>query len=181
MRQLLLLRHAKSPSDDPSLSDHARPLNAAGRRTARLMRGPIGGLDAAPELVLVSSARRTRQTLEALEPWAATGAPPQVRVLDSLYLASADQILAVLRQVGDLAERVMVIGHNPGLHELALALAGKPAAGAAAAAAGRLSQRFPTGALAEFALGTDWAALRPGEGVRLVRFLCPSDLPEMAS
>lgn len=181
MRQLLLLRHAKSPSDDPSLSDHARPLNAAGRRTARLMRGALGGLGVVPELVLVSSARRTRQTLEALEPWAATaGATPQMRVLDSLYLASGDQILAVLRQVGDLAGRVMVIGHNPGLHELALALVGAPD-GVGAVGADQLSQGFPTGALAEFAVATEWAALQPGAGVRLVRFLCPRDLPEMAS
>ncbi len=178
MRQLLLLRHAKSPSDDPTLSDHARPLNAAGRRTARLMRGAIGGLGVAPELVLVSSARRTRQTLEALEPW--TAPPPQVRVLDSLYLASGDQILTVLRQVGDLAGRVMVIGHNPGLHELALALLGPPAE-AGAKGADQLGQRFPTGALAEFAVGTEWSALQPGAGVRLVQFLCPRDLPEMAS
>ncbi len=200
MRQLLLLRHAKSPSDDPSLSDHARPLNAAGRRTAQLMRGALGGLGVAPELVLVSSARRTRQTLEALEPWAAAPAPPRVRVLDSLYLASGDQVLAVLRQVGDLAERVMVLGHNPGLHELALALVGAPdgdgaigqgvigqgvigqgVIGLGAIGADQLSRRFPTGALAEFAVAAEWAALQPGAGVRLVRFLCPSDLPEMAS
>ena len=175
MRQLLLFRHAKSPSDDPSLSDHARPLSAAGRRTARLMRDGFG---AAPELVLVSSARRTRQTLEALEPWA--GQAPGVRVLDSLYLASGEQILTVLRQVGDLAGRVMVIGHNPGLHELALSLLGEPEP-EAAADADRLAERFPTGAIAEFAVATEWAALRPGANVRLLRFLCPRDLPEMAS
>ena len=69
MRQLLLLRHAKSAWDDPGLPDHSRPLNARGRAAAVAMRQTLLGLALSPDVVLVSSARRTMQTLEALEPW----------------------------------------------------------------------------------------------------------------
>ena len=69
MRQLLLLRHAKSSWDDPGLSDHARPLNARGRRAAAAIAGAMRELRLSPDLVLVSSARRTLQTLEALTPF----------------------------------------------------------------------------------------------------------------
>jgi phosphohistidine phosphatase len=68
MRQLLLLRHAKSAWDDPALADHARPLNGRGRAAARLMAAEMQHLGLTPDLVLVSSARRTLQTLEALKP-----------------------------------------------------------------------------------------------------------------
>jgi phosphohistidine phosphatase len=68
MRQLLLLRHAKSSWDDPDLPDHARPLNARGKRAAAVMAAVMQDLGLAPDIVLVSSARRTLQTLEALSP-----------------------------------------------------------------------------------------------------------------
>ncbi len=177
MRQLLLLRHAKSSSDDPTISEHDHQLNARGRQTAKAMRGAIQGLDLAPQLALVSSSRRTRQTLDALEPWDGKALKPRVRPLDSLYLASADQLLAVLRAVDDETERLLVVGHNPGLHDVCLALLGGGTA--AGADADRLALDFPTGALAEFALAGPWSALAPG-GARLVRFVCPKDLPEMA-
>ena len=68
MRRLLLLRHAKSSWDDPALSDHARPLNSRGRKAAAAVAQLFHRLTLAPDLVLVSSARRTLQTLEALSP-----------------------------------------------------------------------------------------------------------------
>ena len=85
MRQLLLMRHAKSSWDDPRLSDHARPLNARGRQAAAAMRQAMHELGLTPDVVLVSSARRTLQTMEALEPWADT---PLVEPMDALYLAT---------------------------------------------------------------------------------------------
>lgn len=169
MPQLLLLRHAKSSWDDPGMTDHARPLNARGRRAAGAMRTAIVGLGLAPELVLVSSARRTLQTAEALEPWAAI---PRIEPLDRLYLASAEQLLEVLNGVDDATRSVLVVAHNPGLHTLALRLddgGGEHAA--------RLEAGFPTGTLAEFDVAGPWSGLRR-EGGRLVRFLCPDDLPE---
>ncbi len=176
MRQLLLLRHAKSSWDDPKLPDHARSINARGRRAAAAMRKAIRDLGLVPDVVLVSSARRTLQTLEALEPWDET---PLVEPLDALYLASPEQILEVLHTVAETARSVMVIAHNPGLHEVSVGLAGD-AAPASSDAMRRLSEGFPTGALAEFAIGGPWRSLGPGGG-RLVRFVSPKDLPELAA
>lgn len=175
MRQLLLLRHAKSAWDDPALADHARVLNGRGRRAAAAMAHAMQALGLSPDVVLVSSARRTLQTLEALSPLADS---PIIEPMDELYLAPWQQLLAVLRRVPETARSVLLIGHNPGLHDLALALAGADAM-AGNAEARRMAEAFPTAALAEFSIASPWADLAEGGG-RLVRFLIPADLPEMA-
>lgn len=175
MRQLLILRHAKSSWTDPKLSDHARPLNARGRKAAEAMRRAMHDLGLQPDVVLVSSARRTLQTLEALEPW---DEAPLIEPMDELYLATAPQLLRIAQNVPETARNVLIIGHNPGLHELALLIAGAPAA-ADAAELQRLTQRFPSGALAAFTVTGPWRCLGPGAS-RLLRFLAPRDLPEMA-
>jgi phosphohistidine phosphatase len=177
MHQLLLLRHANSSRDDPELADHARPLSAKGKRAAATMRQAMRDLGLQPDIVLVSSSRRTMETLEALEPWDET---PLVEPLDALYMASAKQMLKILRTLSETARSVMVIGHNPGMHELALGLVGGREAVRDTPHAGRLvADGFPTAAVAEFALPGSWHALAPG-GARLVRFLAPRDLPEAA-
>ena len=173
MRQLLLLRHAKSSWDDPGLSDHSRPLNTRGRLAAAAMRQTLLGLALLPDVVLVSSARRTLQTLEALEPWDET---PIVEPMDALYLANAAQLLKVLNGVAETARSVMVIGHNPGLHDLAVQLSGSARDPSDAR---RLAEGFPTGALAEFVVPGAWGALAPGNA-KLHRFVCPRDLPHLA-
>ena len=177
LRQLLLLRHAKSSWDDPRLPDHARPLNPRGRHAAQAVRTVMRDLGLAPDVVLVSSARRTLQTLEALAPWAET---PLIEPMDALYLAGAPQILAVLQGVAETARSVMVVGHNPGLHEFAVMLLGTAAAAHDHSDVRRLVAGYPTGALTEFAVAGPWHALGSGGG-RLVRFLCPRDLPEPAA
>jgi phosphohistidine phosphatase len=177
MRQLLLLRHAKSSWDDPSLPDHARPLNARGKRAAIAMAGVMHGLGLAPDVVLVSSARRTLQTLEALAPLPDS---PMVEPMDDLYLAPWQRLLDTLREAPETARSLLVIAHNPGLHDLALALAGPAGMAGNAPGTQRLAEGYPTGALAEFAIATSWRRLEPGNG-RLVRFVAPNDLPEMAS
>ena len=88
------------------------------------MRQAIRELGLVPDLVLVSPARRTLQTLEALEPWDET---PLVEPTEALYLGTATQLLTVLHGVPDVVRSVLLIGHNPGLHELAVMLAGPPA------------------------------------------------------
>ncbi len=181
MRQLLLLRHAKSAWDDPALPDHARGLSPKGRRAAAQMRAAIHSLGLVPDVVLVSTARRTMQTLEAIEPW---DEMPIIEPLDRLYLASAAQLLGVLHGVASTVRSLMLVGHNPGLHELAIALArGHCVSSNRHEAEGmlrRLAEGFPAGALAEFTIASEWRDLGEGGG-RLVRFLCPRDLPEMAS
>ena len=174
MRQLLLLRHAKSSWDDPGLSDFDRPLNARGRAAAASMRTAMAGLGFAPDQVLVSTAKRTQETLRALEPWADT---PLIEPMDSLYLAPAMGLLRIIQDVQPTVRSVLVIAHNPGLHDLSLHLLG--AAEPISSEARRLGEGFPSGALAEFIVAAPWADLREG-GARLVRFLCPRDLPACA-
>ncbi|MBV8094375.1 MAG: histidine phosphatase family protein [Acetobacteraceae bacterium] len=176
MRQLLLMRHAKSSWDDPNLPDHARPLNARGRRSAAAMRRAMRELALTPEIVLVSSARRALQTLEALEPWDET---PLIEPMDTLYLATAPQMLRILQSVAETARSVMIIGHNPGIHDLAIVLADARKTDADKIAS-RVAERYPTGALAEFSVVRPWWQVGEG-GARLVRFVAPRDLPERAA
>ena len=169
MRQLLLLRHAKSSWDDPAMSDRDRPLNPRGLRSAAVMRQAMRDLGLAPDVVLVSTARRTLETLEALEPWDDT---PLVEPIESLYLANPMQLTAALHGVAETVRSVLLIGHNPGLHDLALSLAGPRAMAIDGPNERALAAGFPTGALAEFVVAGSWWDLREGSG-RLVRFLTP--------
>jgi phosphohistidine phosphatase len=144
------------------------------------MRSAMHDLGLTPDLVLVSSARRTLQTLEALAPWDDV---PLVEPMDALYLASAHAILDVLHNVTETVRSVLVIGHNPGLHELAMVLVGahghihpQPSE---AAMLQRLAEGYPTGALTEFSVAGPWGTLGEGSG-KLLRFLAPSDLPDVA-
>ena len=176
MYQLLLLRHAKSSWDATDLPDRDRPLNPRGRRAAGQMRQAMQDLGLAPDVVLVSTARRTQETMELLEPWPET---PLIEPMDALYLAPPPTLLAALRGVADTARSVMLIGHNPGLHELALALIGStplhdPEAAHQEPLRG-IARGFPSGALAEFSIAGPWSRLTDGGG-RLVRFLTPRGL-----
>ncbi len=168
MHQLLLLRHAKSLRGDPRLADRDRPLAPRGHRDAGLMRQSMRRLGLAPDLVLVSNARRTMETLDALEPWDDT---PLTEPTEQLYLAEAAQIFTLLRDVAETVRSVLLIGHNPGVQDFAVQLAA-PASGEAAR---RMSDKFPTAALAEFAIGCAWRRLDRGTA-HLTRFVMPADL-----
>lgn len=173
MRQLLLLRHAKSAWDDPQLPDHDRPLNPRGKAAAERIAATFRRLHLSPELVLVSSARRTQETLHALEPF---GESTLVDTLDSLYLAPAERMLELLRATPETVRSALLIGHNPGVHNLALLLVGAAAMARGGQDALRLAEGYPTCALTEFAVAGPWWGLDAG-GARLVRFIAPSDLP----
>ncbi len=137
----------------------------------------IRRLGLTPDVVLVSSARRTLQTLAALEPW--PNNPPTVEPTDSLYLASASDLLDAVNAVEPDARCVLVVAHNPGLHDLALGLAGAHAA-ASDPQVQRLAAGYPSGALAEFAVPTAWRDLRES-GAQLTRFLAPNDLSQVSA
>ena len=133
------------------------------------MRQAMHNLGLSPDVVLVSTSRRTMETMEALEPWDDT---PLVEPMESLYLATPVQLLTALHGVAETVRSVLLIGHNPGLHDLALTLAGPGLFSDGGQAARGLAEGFPTGALAEFVVPGPWWELRDG-GARLVRFLTP--------
>jgi phosphohistidine phosphatase len=152
MHRLHLLRHAKS-SRDEGVDDKERPLSRRGRddsrRVGESLQAGIGKVD----LVLCSSALRTRETAELV--LARFKPPPRILYEDALYLASAKALLRRLAQLGESEGSVLAIGHNPGLHELAILLAAPDSPSHRALAGGK----FPTGARASFAIEGSWAAI----------------------
>jgi phosphohistidine phosphatase len=172
MKRLYLLRHAKSSWDDPTLADHDRPLAPRGRRAAKVMAEHLQRKGIAPELVLCSPARRTRQTLKRLAP--GLGKDADVQIEPELYAAPARDLLEVLHEVPDEVESVMLIGHNPGIQDLALSLA------SAGSEVPRLRSKFPTAALATLEFDGSWRELAPGSAA-LVSFLKPKELSRGAA
>jgi phosphohistidine phosphatase len=152
MHTLHLLRHAKSSWKD-DVEDHQRGLSRRGREAARRVGEHLAAAVGSLDLVLASSALRTRQTLDLVVAQFAT--QPRILIEDELYLASAERLLERLRRLAEVERTVLVIGHNPGLRELALALAD------AAAPASRpfVSGKFPTAARVTFHIATPWPAL----------------------
>src|SRR5512132_765835 len=167
MTQLFLLRHAKSSWDDSELVDHDRPLAPRGRRAVRLIAEHLGREGVTPALVLCSSARRTRETLERVAP--ALGEGISVQIERELYAASEQRLLERLRAVEDGVESLRLIGHNPGVEQLALSLAG----GGQNLAV--LSRKYPTGGLATLEFSGRWGDLRPGSA-ELTDFITPQRL-----
>lgn len=166
VNRLLLLRHAKSSWDDPSLADRDRPLAPRGHRAAERMAEHMRSSVPRPDLILCSPALRTRETLERMSE--AFG-DAEVVVDDELYGATHDDLLERLRRVADRFETVALIGHDPGVHDLAVVLAGS------GAERDRMRAKFPTGALAVLEFDGPWAELSP-EAARLAAFVTPKDL-----
>ena len=165
-KQLFILRHAKSSWDNPGLEDHQRPLAPRGQHACTIMAEHLRTNAIKPELVLCSSARRTRETLDGVAPTGEHLIEPQ------LYSASAEDVLGRLRQLpGDISS-VMVIGHNPTLQMLVLRLARRDGDGAVRSA---VERKFPTGALATLTFECDWAELAAGTA-HLTEFLTPKGL-----
>lgn len=174
MRCLILLRHAKTEVDAPSGKDEDRRLDERGRTEAAEMAGWLIGGGLLPDLALVSTAVRARQTwdiVSGLIP--AHGPQPRVSVLEDLYGAGPAELLREIHRAPDSAARLMVVGHNPGLHELALGLTHNGEADRKA-----LSGNMPTGAVAviDFAI-EGWADAGFGSG-RLRQFVSPKMLRE---
>ena len=177
MRQLLLLRHTKSDWSKPGgrqREDHERPLNARGQEAAALIGRYMRKKKYIPALVLCSTAARTRETLKIVLP--ALAARPEIRYEDSLYLAEWPRLLEAVRAAPDGASPLLLVGHNPGMEQLAAALAAQAKTAATRALAGVMAQKFPTGALAVLDFrGESWAGVKPGAG-RLRDFVRPKEL-----
>ena len=168
-RQLTLLRHAKSTWNEPVASDHDRSLAPRGRRAARLVADHLRDAQIAPTLVLCSSARRTQETLELIAP--ALGPQAVVQVERGLYGASVGELLDRVHDVSDSVSSLMIVGHNPGIEDLAATLAGAGAGDGL----DRMAIKFPTAALAVLAVPTAWRDLAPG-GATLAAYVVPRDL-----
>jgi phosphohistidine phosphatase len=176
MRRLMLLRHAKTENDAPSGRDQDRRLDNRGRHDAAEIGSWIGRNPPFPSLVLVSHAVRALQTWEiAWEAMQELVPEPEVELMAELYGADISQLLETIRSasVAD-PERLMIVGHNPGMHELAIALAGS----GDAAGRGALADNLPTAGLAilDFDID-DWADIGLRRG-RLELFVSPKLLKQ---
>jgi phosphohistidine phosphatase len=171
MRRLMLLRHAKTETNAPSGQDQDRRLDDRGRHDAAEIGGWIGRRPPFPDLVLVSPAVRALQTWEiASEAMAGLAPRPKVEFLPELYGADPARLLQAIRMAeANGPRRLMLVGHNPGLHGLALTLTGSGDAAARKA----IDDNLPTAGLAIFDFAIDdWndVAFRRG---KLVQFVSP--------
>jgi phosphohistidine phosphatase len=168
MLSLALLRHAKSSWDATDIDDFDRPLNDRGRSAAPVMGAALKELNFSPELILCSPAKRTRETLTLISPFVKDA---QVTFDDELYLTSQETLYARLKATPIGIKRVLMIGHNPGMHGLALFLTGT----GDVKSISRLEDKFPTAALAIFSFPqTTWRELVPASG-HLEAFVTPRE------
>jgi phosphohistidine phosphatase len=169
-KKLILLRHAKSAWDNPSIADFDRPLSNRGRKAAPLVGAYLARRGLVPGLALCSSAKRAAETLDL----ACAGWPtkPTVRKLKSLYLAMPREMLRRLQAVGKEPDCVMLVGHNPGIADLAAWLCSHGKADQRAS----LARKFPTGALAVIEFDVeDWGDV-DAEAGRLIEFATPKQI-----
>ncbi len=157
--RLYLMRHAKSAWDQPELADFDRPLNERGRRAASEMGGLMAAKGYAPERVLCSNAKRAQETLAGV--LGELPSRPDIIHTRGIYEADTARLLQLIRISGGSARALMLIGHNPGMSDLAQLLSG----GGSLAAIGRLQGKFPTAALAVLSFDApDWSAIGSGAG-----------------
>ena len=169
-RRIYLFRHGKSGWDDPGLKDRERALTARGRAASEKMAAWCAANAVRPDLVLCSTATRARETLARLLPHLKAA---RIEFEDGLYLAAPAALLARLNRLDDGVGAVMVVGHNPGLQDLALLLA----RGGDAQALARIKAKFPTTALAELSVEAKrWRDLAAG-AAKLERLILPRELP----
>ena len=172
MLTLSLLRHGKSSWDDIGSRDFDRPLSPRGSEAVPRIGRAMRDAKLKPSLILCSDAVRTRQTLDLILP--ELGSPkPTVTYDEKLYLAPPISMLQFIHKLPARDQHVLMVGHTPGHHLLALELAGSGDATALAA----LSEKFPTAGLAVLTFKTnDWRDVAPGTGT-LIHFLTPRTLP----
>lgn len=167
-RRLVLFRHAKSGYPD-GVADHDRPLARRGRRDAPTVGRWLGRSGFVPETVVCSTARRAVQTWELAAAGLAEVVPdaaPLVRYERRVYEATVLGLLMLVRELPDRERTVLLVGHNPGIAELAVGLIAPPA---------QAPSGFPTGAVAVLGLSAGWADAGPGQA-RLLAFATPASI-----
>lgn len=176
-KRLFVLRHAKSSWDSPALDDHERPLAPRGRKAVEVMSLHMRASGIEPQLVLCSSSRRTRETLDGI----AVGGEHLIE--QSLYSATCEELLARLRDVPDAVSSAMLIGHNPAVQMLVLRLTKLAVDAIEDPRRDSMKRKFPTGALATVSFDGAWRDLASGGG-RLEEYVTPkgfSGRPEVAA
>ena len=167
MKTLLVMRHAKSSWDQAEQTDHERPLNPRGQRAAPRMGTLLREEQLVPDQIISSTASRARQTVDALV--STSGFRGTIEWEDTLYLAAPAAYRKVLQQFGKEHQRVMVVGHNPGLEDLILELTGR-------------NETMPTAALAHITLPIDhWQELDFLQNAELAGYWRPRNLPPESS
>ena len=167
MKVLTLLRHAKSGWDDPVMRDFDRPLNPRGRRAAATVGREMRRLGLTFDRVVASPARRVIDTLDEVGQSFGQLAP---HYDERLYLASPETLVEVARETDDRIERLLLVGHNPGLEELVLRLS------AESALRSEVALKYPTATLAEMRFDApSWRQIADGAAT-LARFIRPRDL-----
>ncbi len=162
MKTLLLMRHAKSSWKDSSMKDIDRPLTKRGHKNASRMGEVLKEAGLCPQLILSSPALRARQTAESVAK--KSGYKESIQYYDSLYMAEPDDYLKKLVKQPDTLERILVIGHNPGLEGLMQILSGQVEA-------------LPTAAIASITLPVEnWADLTDKTECKLIEIRRPKDL-----
>jgi phosphohistidine phosphatase len=175
MRRLLLFRHAKAERSEPGMEDRARRLVERGQKDAATVGAYMASHALIPDRVMTSPSTRTRETWKFAAP-AFRPAPPATSV-DSLYDATPQAIFGVINKAPAAAQSLLIVGHNPGLHAVALMLV----ASGDVETRERLREKMPTCGLAiiDFAFD-DWKKLHPQSG-RLERFVTPKSLAAAAN
>ncbi len=171
-RKLILLRHAKSAW--PAVPDHERPLAARGQRDAPIIGRWLRDAGHMPDQVLCSTARRARETYDLVRH--GLQATPAVTFDDRIYGASGAQLAELVRDTASGTRTLMLVGHDPAIPDLTLALAHAMAEGdAASGALSRIAAKFPTAAVAVLQSEGTWGQLCPGS-MRLTGFVTPRNL-----
>lgn len=161
MKQLFLLRHAKSSWDDDSLDDFDRPLNPRGKKAAPMMGNVIKERDIAPDIILCSPAKRTKQTLKLVNETAKL--ETDITFEEAIYDSSVADLRNLLKKQKRSVNSILLIGHNPGLEELLEELTGK-------------YERLPTAALVRIDINSDdWSHIKDGAN-KIAWIVRPRDL-----
>jgi phosphohistidine phosphatase len=168
MKILTLLRHAKSDWADPAQPDFDRPLNARGREAALAMGREIAALGLTFDRILASPSARTTETIRWFGEGRGSGLDTDYD--ERIYLASVPTLLRIVHEVDDAHERLLIVGHNPGMERLALLLS------RGGALHDLIAEKYPTGALAELRFDAEsWGEVDEG-GATVERFIRPRDL-----
>ncbi len=170
MKCLTLLRHAKSSWDDPHLDDFNRPLNERGWKASRRMGRELAQRGMKFDLVIASPAERVRETIDGL--MEEFQLKVEVRFDPEIYLAAEERLLEIVRALPESVNAPLLVGHNPGLQQLAVGLTRRDPKGVR----DHVANKFPTGALARVELPAHrWAEVGAGTG-EIAELILPKDL-----